>query len=109
GFFSGEGLILLKASGTGDLFFNSYGAIMAIDVKGSYVVDKGYVVAFEDSLNYKVRTLPGLRTGKLKSLFFSGEGLVCEFSGQGKVWIQTRHVQSYLSWVHAFRPAKKRN
>ena len=52
--------------------------------------------------------LPGLRGGsKLKTLFFGGEGLVCQFSGQGRVWIQTRHVHSFLSWVNPYRPAKR--
>ena len=107
GFFSGKGLVLLKASGDGDIFFNSYGAIMAIDVTDEYIVDTGYIVAFEDTLDYNISVLPGLRGGgKLKQLFFGGEGLVCRFSGQGRVWIQTRHVQTFLSWVNAFRPTK---
>lgn len=106
GFFSGEGLVLLKASGTGDVFFNSYGAILEVDVVGDYLVDTGFIVAFEDTLQYNVGVLPGLRGGGFKRLFFSGEGLVCRFSGQGKVWIQTRYVSPFLSWVHQFRPSK---
>ena len=107
GFFSGEGLVLLKASGTGDIFFNSYGAIMPIDVTGGFMVDTGYIVAFEESLQYNITVLPGLRSGgKIKSFFFGGEGLVCQFTGSGRVWIQTRHVQSFLSWVNVFRPTK---
>tara|TARA_B100000470_G_C19744172_1_gene370617 strand:- start:211 stop:912 length:702 start_codon:yes stop_codon:yes gene_type:complete len=107
GFLSGEGLVLLKASGTGDVFFNSYGAILEVDVTDDYIVDTGYVVAFEDTLQYKVTVLPGLsRGGKLKSFFFGGEGLVCEFKGQGKVWVQTRCVYPFLSWVYPFRPTK---
>ena len=75
GFFSGKGLVLLQASGTGDLFFNSYGAILEIDVRGEYIVDTGYVVAFENTLNYNVDVLPGLKTGgKIKSFLFGGEG-----------------------------------
>ncbi len=107
GFFSGEGLVLLKASGEGDIFFNSYGAILSVDVTDEYIVDTGYIVAFEDTLNYNISVLPGLRGGsKLKTLFFGGEGLVCRFSGQGRVWIQTRHAQSFLSWANPFRPSK---
>jgi uncharacterized protein (TIGR00266 family) len=107
GFFSGEGLVLLKASGTGDIFFNSYGAIMPIDVSGDFIVDTGYIVAFEDTLQYRVTVLPGARkAGKLKSFFFGGEGLVCKFSGQGKVWIQTRQVSTFLAWAHAYRPTR---
>lgn len=107
GFFSGEGLVLLKASGVGDVFFNSYGAILQVDVTNDYYVDTGYVVAFEDTLQYQVQVVPGLRGGGFKRLFFSGEGLVCRFSGQGKVWIQTRYVSPYLSWINQFRPTKK--
>jgi uncharacterized protein (TIGR00266 family) len=107
GFFSGEGLVLLKASGVGDVFFNSYGAILQIDVTNDYYVDTGYVVAFEDTLQYQVQVVPGLRGGGFKRLFFSGEGLVCRFSGQGKVWVQTRYSSPYLSWINQFRPTKK--
>ena len=109
GFFSGKGLILLKASGTGDLFFNSYGALIEMDVRDEFIVDTGYIVAFENTLSYDVTVLPGLKIGgKIKSFFFGGEGLVCRFSGQGKVWVQTRNVNPFLTWVYAFRPVKNK-
>ena len=108
GFFSGEGMILLRASGTGDLFFSTYGAMIEIDVQDGYIVDTGYVVAFEDTLDYSVRLVPGLSPGsKFKSLLFGGEGLVCEFRGRGKVWVQTRCVSSYLRWANMFRPVER--
>lgn len=104
GFFSGEGMVLLKASGTGDIFFSTYGAIIEIDVTDGYLVDTGYVVAFEDTLNYSVTVVPGLGPGaKLKSFFFGGERLVCRFHGQGRVWIQTRCITPFLRWVHGYR------
>ena len=110
GFFSGEGLVLLQASGEGDLFFSSYGAILQVDVTGDYFVDTGYVVAFEDTLSYQVTVLPGLRaTAKIKSFLFGGEGLVCRFRGQGKVWIQTRTVGPFLNWIYPFRPVRRDN
>ncbi len=106
GFFSGESLFLVKASGDGDLWFSSYGAILEIPVNGSYIVDTGYIVAFEDTLNYKVEMLGGLSFKSLKTSIFGGEGLVCRFSGQGKLWIQTRHLGSLINFLHAFRPVK---
>lgn len=110
GFFSGEGLILLRAFGNGDLFFNSYGAIIELDVEDEVYVDTGFIVAFESTLNYNVTTLPGARPGtNWKSLFLGGEGLVCRFSGRGKVWIQTRQIATYLNWVHPYRPVQKNN
>lgn len=103
GFFSGESLFLIRCSGTGDLWFNTYGAMIEIDVDGDYVVDTGNIVAFTDGLEYNVT-----KVGGYKSLFFSGEGFVCRFSGKGKVWIQTRSVQALASWLYPFRPIKKK-
>jgi uncharacterized protein (TIGR00266 family) len=108
GFFSGEGLVLLKATGEGDLFFNTYGACLQVDVEDEYFVDTGYIVAFEDTLSYNVTVLPGLSTGqKIKSFFFGGEGLVCRFTGQGRVWVQTRAVNPFLNWINPFRSVQR--
>ena len=104
GFFSGEGLFLIKASGKGDLWFNTYGAMFCVNVSGSYVVDTGHIVAFTDGLQYEVG-----RIGGYKSLFFSGEGFVCRFRGQGKVWVQTRKLGAFASWVWPFRPVERSN
>lgn len=106
GFFSGESLFLIKASGSGDIWFSSYGAILEIPVNGSYIVDTGYVVAFEDSLNYKVELLGGLSRKGLKTAIFGGDGLVCRFSGQGRLWIQSRHIGPLVNFLYAFRPVK---
>lgn len=103
GFFSGEKLFLIKVSGTGDLWFNSYGGIMQIDVTDNYIVDTGHIVAFTENLDYKVG-----RIGGYKSLFFSDEGFVCRFSGNGKVWIQTRKIQPLTSFLNPFRPQKNK-
>lgn len=104
GFFSGESLFLIRCSGVGDLWFNTYGAIIEIDVTEDYVVDTGNIVGFTEGLDYKIT-----KVGGYKSLFFSGEGFVCRFSGQGKVWIQTRGVDALVGWAHWFRPVKKSN
>lgn len=102
GFFSGESLFLIRAIGKGDVWFNTYGAIIEIDVTGDYVVDTGSIVAFTEGLTYNVS-----KVGGYKSLFFSGEGFVCRFSGQGKVWVQTRRVDSFVQWLYPFRPVRK--
>ena len=104
GFFSGEKLFMIRCSGTGDLWFNTYGGLIEIDVKDQHVVDTGYIVAFTEGLSYTVRSVGGM-----KSLFFSGEGLVCRFSGEGKVWIQTRLTPAFVRWADAFRRVEKKN
>jgi uncharacterized protein (TIGR00266 family) len=101
GFFSGESLFLIRCSGVGDLWFNTYGAMIEIDVAGDYVVDTGNIVGFTSGLEYSVKMVGGY-----KSAFFSGEGLVCRFSGHGKVWIQTRSVPAFASWANFYRPEK---
>lgn len=105
GFFSGESFFLIKCSGTGDLWFNTFGALIELDdVDSALTVDTGHIVAFTEGLEYSVS-----RIGGYKSLFFSGEGLVCRFKGHGKVWIQTRKVNQFASWLHWFRPLPKKN
>ncbi len=96
----GEGLFLLAAEGDGDLFLNSFGAIKEMDVNGSFIVDTGHIVAFEESLEFDVK-----RVGSWKSTFFSGEGLVTEFSGQGKLYIQTRNIGAMVSWLRPMMPS----
>jgi uncharacterized protein (TIGR00266 family) len=95
-FFGGEGLFLLELSGTGPAYLSSYGAIEEHTVAPgeTYVVDTGHVVAFEESLDFDVR-----RVGGLKSTLFSGEGLVCAFEGEGTVWTQTRSPDAFLAWL----------
>jgi len=106
GFFSGESLFLLRATGTGDIWFSSYGAIVEIPVSGAYVVDTGYIVAFEDTLNYNVEMLGGLSFRGLKTGILGGEGFVCRFSGNGRLWIQSRELYALVNFLNPFRPAK---
>lgn len=97
--FGGEGLVLLECSGDGDLFVNSYGGIVDVPVNGTFVVDTGHIVAFEGSLDFRVKSIGGL-----KSLLFSGEGLVCEFSGQGTVFVQSRNLGALIGWLTPMLP-----
>lgn len=104
GFFGTDGLFLIRCSGEGDLWFNTYGGLIELDVDGDYVVDNSHVVAFTDGLTYQVTKMGGY-----KSLFFSGEGFVCRFSGKGKVWMQTRGTSAFAAWLYPFRPVQKSN
>ncbi len=95
GILAKEGAFFVEASGPGDLWFNSYGGIHPVQVNGSYVVDNGHIVAFDSGLTYTIK-----RAGKgLKALVASGEGFVCEFQGQGTVYIQSRNVGALVEWL----------
>lgn len=95
-FFSGEGLFLLKCAGHGDLFLSSYGAIHMVDLQPGqqYLVDTGHMVAFEESVSYKVQAVGGF-----KSTVFSGEGLVCNFTGPGRLYLQSRSMDAFLKYL----------
>ncbi len=69
-----------------------------------YICDTSHVVGFTSGLDYNVT-----KVGGLKSLFFSGEGLVCRFHGQGRLWIATRNAGALAGFVHPYRRMKSRN
>lgn len=96
----GEGLVLLECSGQGDLWVNSYGGVVPVEVDGSFVVDTGHIVAFDGTLDFKVRGVGGF-----KSFLFSGEGLVCEFKGRGTIYVQSRNLSSLVGWLTPLLPA----
>jgi uncharacterized protein (TIGR00266 family) len=89
--FSGESMFWVKCSGHGDLFLSSFGAIYEIDVDGEYTVDTGHIVAFEDTLQFRI----GKAGASLIGSFLGGEGLVCKFSGQGKLYCQSHNPPSF--------------
>ncbi len=93
-----EGLFALTVKGTGTLFFTAYGDVEEVEVDGSYVVDNGHAVAWEPSLQYRIT-----RARKIRSFLFSDQ-LMLEFSGQGKVWVQSRSPRALANWVYPFRP-----
>lgn len=103
GFFS-EGLFVVYATGEGTLFYNAYGDILEVDVQNEYIVDNGYAVAWESSLNYQVT-----RTGKKIRSFLFGDGLVIRFSGHGKVWVQSRSAYSLANFMFPFRVVEAKN
>ncbi len=102
-FFSREGLFLLKISGSGKVFLSSYGAIHEIELEigQKYIVDTGHMVAFDEGVGYSIR-----KVGGLKSTLFSGEGLVCELTGPGKIMIQSRSEDAFLAWLIPRIPKK---
>lgn len=98
--FSGESLFWLEASGTGTVLFSSFGTIYAVDVKDEYIVDTGHIVAFEETLNFSISKAGS----SWMHSFIGGEGLVCKFSGRGKVWCQSHNPNSF---GYALRPLLK--
>lgn len=99
-FLSGEGAFWLRISGAGPVLLASFGAIYPVQVDGEYIVDSGHIVAFEETLDFK---LSKAGSSWIHSML-GGEGLVCRFSGRGTVWCQSHQRKGF---GHSLRPHLK--
>lgn len=92
----GQGLFMIKATGEGTLFINTFGAIDKHTLKSgqTLIVDNFHLVAFSNSCNYKVK-----KFGGLKETLLGGEGLVTEIRGPGDVYIQTKNLREFVEWL----------
>lgn len=89
--FSGESIFWVKAHGKGTVVVNSFGFIYPIQVNGEYIVDTGHIVAFEETLNFRISKA----SKSLLHTVLGGEGFVCRFSGKGTVWCQSHSPRSF--------------
>jgi uncharacterized protein (TIGR00266 family) len=103
GFFGGVSLILLKASGSGEILVASYGAIEERNLAAGekYIVDTGHIVGFDAGMTFEIK-----KAGSWKSTILGGEGLVCHLTGPGRILIQTRSEQAFISWLIPQLPTK---
>jgi uncharacterized protein (TIGR00266 family) len=92
----GQGLFMLKATGSGLLFINTFGAIdkHVLAPGEKLVVDNFHLVAFSEACQYRVT-----KFGGLKETLLSGEGLVTEITGPGEVYIQTKNIREMAEWI----------
>ncbi|MFC1642302.1 TIGR00266 family protein [Myxococcota bacterium] len=100
GILAKEGAFFLEVRGQGDLWFSSYGGIEAVDISGPFTVDNGHLVGYEGRLTFSIASAGG----GLMGLMASGEGLVCQFQGRGRVYIQSRNAGALVSWLTPLLP-----
>jgi uncharacterized protein (TIGR00266 family) len=92
----GQGIFMVKTTGNGDLFINSFGALdkHVLEPGEQLVVDNFHLVAFSDTCEYEVR-----KFGSWKDTLFSGEGFVTYIEGPGEVYIQTKNLREFVDWI----------
>jgi uncharacterized protein (TIGR00266 family) len=92
----GQGLFMIRTSGNGQLFINTFGAIDKHVLKADQrlTVDNFHLVAFSDSCDYEVK-----KFGGLKETILGGEGLVTDITGPGEVYIQTKNMREFVDWL----------
>ena len=94
------GIFVMETSGYGDLLVNAFGDMVELEVTSNapLVIDNEHVVAWDASLSYEIKPASGVIG------FKTGEGLVNEFHGNGKVLIQTRNVHNLANELIPYLP-----
>lgn len=92
----GQGLFMIKVTGNGMLFINTFGAVDKHTLRSgqTIIVDNFHLVAFSDACKYKVT-----KFGGLKETLLGGEGLVTQITGPGDVYIQTKNLKEFVDWL----------
>ncbi len=105
GFFGGEGFILQKLEGDGMAFIHAGGHVIRKELRGETLrLDTGCLVAFTQGLEYDIQ-----RAGRLKSMFFGGEGLfLATLRGHGTVYLQSLPFSRMADRILAARGASGR-
>lgn len=91
GFFGGEGFILQKITGPGIAFIHGGGDFVEFQLgPGETIqVDTGCIVAFDETVNYDIQFVGGIKTA-----IFGGEGLfLATLTGPGRAIIQSMTLE----------------
>ena len=87
GLFGGEGFILQRIQGDGDVFVHAGGTLIEKDLSmGERLrIDTGCIAAFQSGVQYDIQFVGGLKTA-----IFGGEGMFfANVTGPGKIWLQS--------------------
>ena len=103
--FGGEGGFGFRAAGQGQALCSIYGAVDIIDLEPGEVVtiDTGHVVAYNLDLRFQMRRAVQGRTFQSMK---SGEGWVFDFTGPGRVLLQSRNPEAFAHWVASSMPSE---
>ena len=104
GMFGGEGFVLNKISGPGDIFLEIDGSLIEKTLAPGEMlkIDTGYCAILEPTITFDVQMLKGF-----KKIFFGGDGLfLAVVTGPGKIWIQTLTVAELAKDIIPFIPTK---
>ncbi len=104
GLFGGEGFILEKVTGPGQVFLEIPGEVREYALEAGQVmqVDPGHIALFEPTIKYDITTVKGV-----SNILFSGEGLfLATVTGPGRVWMQTLPLSNLAGKLAKYLPVK---
>jgi uncharacterized protein (TIGR00266 family) len=103
GFFGGEGFILQRLQGEGLAFVHASGTLIehTLAAGESLRVDTGCLVAMEQTVDYDIQMVPGVKTA-----LFGGEGLFfTKLTGPGRVVLQSMPFSRLADRILAAAPS----
>lgn len=94
------GLLVGKTSGHGKLAVSGHGSVHEVSISAGTpaIIDNGHVVAWDASLKYEIALSTSKGQGFLSNMFSTattGEGIVLQFQGSGKVIICSRNITTW--------------
>jgi uncharacterized protein (AIM24 family) len=99
GLFGGDGFILQKLQGQAQAWIELDGEVVTYNLGpgDSLRVHPGHVGMFEESVNFSITTIKGI-----KNKLFGGDGLfLANLQGPGQIWLQSLPVSNL---AHALEP-----
>lgn len=103
GFFGGEGFILQRLQGDGLAFVHASGTLITHTLAAGETlrVDTGCLVAMEQTVDYDIQMVPGVKTA-----LFGGEGLFfTKLTGPGRVVLQSMPFSRLADRILAAAPS----
>ena len=96
------GLFVMETAGSGTMLINAFGDIVELTVSEDHpiTIDNQHVLAWDAALDYKIEIASGTFG------FKTGEGFVNKFTGNGKVLIQTRNIESLAEVLIPYIPTQ---
>jgi uncharacterized protein (TIGR00266 family) len=104
--FGGEGGFVINATGDGAVVLGAYGAIDEVNLGPgeALTVDSGHVVAFDATMQSRLRrAVEGRTVQSVKT----GEGLVFDFAGPGRLLMQSRNPTALVNWLTTALPFQR--
>lgn len=102
GVFGGTGFRMQRLTGQGMAFVELHGEVVQYDLQAGNTlrVHPGHVGLFEESVDFNVTTMPGVRNA-----LFGGEGLfLATLTGPGRVWLQSMSLPHLAHAVAHYLP-----
>jgi uncharacterized protein (TIGR00266 family) len=104
GIFGGTGFRMQRLSGQGRAWVELHGEVVHYELQAGNTlrVHPGHVALFDESVDFNVTTMPGIRNA-----LFGGDGLfLATLTGPGRVWLQSMSLPHLAHAIAHYMPSE---